>query len=251
MTELTVVIACYGQPLMMRHQIERVATYSEAVQARLNYVIVDDCGKPPMSVSDVELLDSIVKSARLFRVTQDIPWNQMGARNLGMHHSSGVCVMLDPDMLFDAATMSRMIEAASKLPRGHVAKFVLRHKNTGKVDNTSPNTWMLHRDDFFAVGGYDEDFAGNKGWSDVQLQDVLQSCYKIERRPDLIADFYSTNEVPDAMVTSLDRSTALNRRKRVKKVEQARKAGGWAKWAKSRKDVPRVRFAWEQLYPTP
>lgn len=251
MTELTIVMAVYGQPRMLWKQLDTILHYPEDVLDRLNVVIVDDCGVPEVEVRLIENLDCFAKSAKLFRVTQDIPWNQMGARNLGMHHSKGWCLMIDPDMVFDGPMMARMIQAAEKMQRGQVGKWALKHTSNGTLDTSSPNTWLVHRDDFFAVGGYDEDFAGHKGWSDVQLLDVLRSCYKLQLRPDLFAHFHSTKDVPDAMVTSLDRSTSVNKRKRVKKVGQARAAGGWARWAKARKDVPRLRFTWQQVYPTP
>lgn len=251
MTELTLVMAVYGQPVMLGRQIGIAMLYPDDVADNLNVVVVDDHGDPPVPVDPISLLSNQVKSAKLFRVDKDIPWNQMGARNLGMQHSQGWCLMIDPDMVFDSDTMRRMMLAAGKLQRGRVLKYGLKHVNSGKLDMTSPNTWLLHRDDFFAVGGYDEDFAGNKGWSDVQLLDILRSCYKVEERPDLWAHFHSIESVPDAMVTKLDRSTSTNKKKRVKKVEQARRAGGWARWSKSRVTAERLRFPWTQLFPTP
>lgn len=248
-SDLTLVMAVYGQPLMLQEQLLWISSYPQHVRERLSVVIVDDCGEPPVRLETVTCLDAIIKSAKLFRVDVDIPWNQMGARNLGMHHSEGWCVMIDPDMVFDGPTMERMMQAAAKLQRGQVVRWSLRHVSSNKVDQSSPNTWLIHRDDFFAVGGYDEDFAGNKGWSDVQLLDILNASYKVQRRVDLVANFHSNESVPDAMVTKLDRSTSKNRKKRVKKVDQARAAGGWARWAKARKDIPRLRFPWTQIYP--
>jgi hypothetical protein len=249
MRDLTLIFAIYGQPLMLAHQFAAIRGYPATVLDRLNVVVVDDCGTPAVDVREVEALAVGVKSAKLFRVTQDIPWNQPGARNLAMHHAAGVCVMIDPDMVISGKTMESMMEVAEKLPRRRVVKFGLRHVSSGRADMSSPNTWLLHRDDFFAVGGYDEDFSGNKGWSDCQLFNILSSCYKIDLRPDLLADFHGTDSVPDAMVTSLDRSVAVNRKKRMQKAAQARAAGGWARWVKTRKNVPRLRFPWQQVYP--
>lgn len=249
MSDLTIVMAVYGQPLMLSKQIDTIVRYSDAAMKRISLVVVDDCGNPPVDVEEIRSAEVCGVKSKLFRVTQDIPWNQMGARNLGMQHSSGHCLLIDPDMVFDGSMIERMIAAAKKLARGHVIKWGLRHVNSGKLDMTSPNTWLIHRDDFFAVGGYDEDFAGNKGWSDVQFLDLMRACFKIENRPDLFANFHGTDSVPDAMVKSLNRSTAANKKKRLKKVAQARAAGGWARWAKTRKDVPRLRFPWTQLYP--
>jgi hypothetical protein len=123
---------------------------------------------------------------------------------------------------------------------------MLKHKNNGKLDGSSPNTWFLHVKDFEFVGGYDEDYAGNKGWSDVQLLDVMRTMFKVHHRKDLFADFYSTEDVSDAAVSGLDRSTVHNRRIRLKKVAWARRRGGWRAFVKAGAR-PRIRFPWEQI----
>lgn len=244
---LTICMAVYGQPKMLAHQLATIDAYPEAVRERLSLIVVDDHGDPPVRPWDVKTFETLIKKS-LFRVDDDIPWNQMGARNLAMEHAEGWCLMIDPDMVFSAEMMGRMLAAQEPLQRGQVVKYGLKHKKSGQLDMASPNTYMIHRDDFFAVGGYDEDYAGNKGWSDVQLLDILTSCYKMEKRPDLHADFYSANEISDAMVTSLDRSYAENRKKRIRKTSKAKAAGGWARWARARTKVPRLRFKWHKVY---
>lgn len=246
---LTLVMAVYGQPLMLAKQLATIESYPAEVANYLDLVIVDDCGTPPVTVEAIEEIDGYVKSAKLLRVEKNIPWNQMGARNLGMHVSKGWCVMIDPDMVFDGEVMRRMMLAARKLARGRFIKYGLKHVGSGRLDMSSPNTFLLHRDDFFAVGGYSEDYAGAKGWSDVTMQDVLVSSYKMEARADLFANFHSTASIPDAMVMTLDRSVTENRKKRLKHVAQAKAAGGWARWAKARKDAPRLNFPWKSIFP--
>lgn len=250
MTNLTIVMAVYGQPQMLATQLAEIRSYGPEVCSKLRLIVVDDCGDPPVDPREIEAVATGVQSAKLFRIEQDIPWNQMGARNLGMHHAEGWCMMLDPDMVFPASMMVRVMEAVEKLERGQVIKFALRHfDNKRTIDMTSPNTWIIHRDDFFHAGGYDEDYAGSKGWSDVQLLDILTSFYKIQKRPDLFADFYGTQQIPDAMVKNLDRSTKVNRRKRIQKVAEARAARGWIRWVRARQNISRLRFPWKQVYP--
>lgn len=249
MSDLTIVMAVYGQPKILAHQLETILGYPESVRDRLKLFIIDDHGDPPVDVDLIIDAATRLKEARLYRVDDDIPWNQMGARNLGMKEASGVCMMLDPDMVWPADMMARMLAAASSLKRGNVMKWALRHKSGGRIDMTSPNTWTLHRDDFWKVGGYDEDFAGNKGWSDVTLLGTLMTTFKIEQRPDLYPDFLSVKDVPDAMVTSLNRSIKVNLGKRLAKVRQSRAMRGWARWAeKVNVRATKIRFAWTRLF---
>ncbi len=253
---LTIVMAVYGQPEMLAHNLIELSCLSDELHKKLKVIVVDDCGDPPARVAHHEFLD-----IELYRITEDIPWNQMGARNLAMTHAQGWCLMIDPDMVFSPGTIRRLMNVASKLKRGQVVRYGLRHMGRakkeegyrppkdGKIDVSSPNTYLIHRDDFWAAGGYDEDYAGNKGWSDVQMLDVLSSLYRVSRRADLFADFYGTEQISDAAVTSLDRNVAINRKKRLRKVAQVRKLGGWRRWINRHKG-PNLRFPWEKVYPS-
>tara|TARA_R110000772_G_C13310120_1_gene439923 strand:+ start:4431 stop:5186 length:756 start_codon:yes stop_codon:yes gene_type:complete len=247
---LTLVMAIYGQPMILAKQVETIIAYDDVVLDKLHVIIVDDHGEPAVGVDVAEQLAPFVASVRVFRVDDDIPWNQMGARNLGMTKADGWCCMIDPDMIFDSPTLHRLMQATSAIQRGRIIKFGLKHVNSGKVDMTSPNTFAIHADDFRICGGYDEDFAGNKGWSDVQLQEVYRQHFKVQERPDLTASFYSSNdEIPDAIVKTLDRNVAENRVKRLKKQGQQKACGGWRRWVSKHKG-PNLRFQWTQIFPT-
>jgi hypothetical protein len=224
---LTIVIVCYGQPLMMARQFETIASYGDDALDRLKLVVVDDCGKPAQEIPDELRLGM---DTSLYRVTKDIPWNQPMARNLGMHEQSGPCVMLDPDMVIRRESIEGFLARAEVLKRGHVGKFVLRRVSNGKIDTSSPNTWFIHAEDFLKAGGYDEDYCGHKGWSDVQLQAVLTEFYKVHRLDSLEVDFYdSTAQITDSRVNTLNRSVAHNRTIHVRKAERAKQIG-WRRW---------------------
>lgn len=247
---LTIVMAIYGQPKMLNRQLTEFFNYPESLRKQLRLIIVDDHGDPEVSELQAEFFGQLLRT-RVFRVTDNIPWNQMGARNLGMHHATGWCVMIDPDMVFEADHLERMVLATDKIQKGRVIKYGLKHVDDDKrgINMTSPNTFLLHRDDFFACGGYDEDFAGNKGWSDVQMQEVYHQHFKIQKRPDLYALFFNNDQIADSMVVTLDRSVVTNRKIRLKKVRQQQGCGGWRPWVKKHKG-PNLRFSWIQTYPT-
>jgi hypothetical protein len=243
---LTLAMAVYGQPKMLEVWFETLRTYSPDMLADMELLIVDDCGSPPATIPD-DLVYEL--PCQIFRVTEDIPWNQPGARNLALEKCrTDLVLFVDPDMVFPAEMMDRMLEAGAKLPEGEIIRFQLQHHgggSDGKLDGTSPNTWFCHVKDFLHAGGYDEDYAGHKGWSDVQLLDVMTSLYKIHHRADLFAQFYHTSKVSDAAVMTLDRSTVHNRKIRIKRTQAARKARSWAKWSQQPRD--RIRFKWEQI----
>ena len=241
---VTLAMAVYGQPKMLEVWFETLRGYSESTLEQMELLIVDDYGSPPAEIP-ANIHDLL--PAQLFRVTENIPWNQPGARNLALQECrTPLILFVDPDMIFPATMMARLLEAGVTLPEGEVIRFMLKHKSSGVLDGSSPNTWFLHVKDFDHVGGYDEDYAGNKGWSDVQLLDVIRTVFKVHHRKDLFADFYSSEDVPDAMVTSLDRSHVVNRKIRVRKVAWARRRGGWKEFVRIG-GRPRIRFTWEQV----
>jgi hypothetical protein len=248
--ELSVVWAVYGQPQIMAKQWEQMRSVHYDVAKHVELVVVDDHGTPPADIpSDVRAWFR----HHLIRLKRDVPWNQMGARNTGAYEARGrVVLFLDPDMVLD--DLPAFLEAARKLGDREVVQFAMRHQN-GRINMTSPNTWLIPRALFLEVGGYDEDYAGNKGWSDVQLMHVLNSwpdC-KMIRRKDLAVDFWLPEDgVQDAQVKVANgvnrdyvKNAALHKQKR-KRVE-TRFGGNWARWVKSQKDRATRRVPYETV----
>ena len=243
---VTLAMAVYGQPKMLNVWLETLRSYPEEVLDQLELIVVDDCGSPPAEIP-MDIQDLL--PVQVFRVTEDIPWNQPGARNLAMDHvRTPIVLFVDPDMVFPAEMMALNLEAAHDLPEGRIIRFSLQHRSgpgKGSIDTTSPNTWFCHVSDFLLVHGYDEDYCGHKGWSDVQLLDIMTSAFKISHTKKLYAQFYSDTEVSDAMVSSLDRNTKHNRYMRLGKHRKAALCGGWVKF--SQRLGNRIRFKWEQV----
>lgn len=250
MIDLTMVFSVYGQPKMLLEQMSKILFYPEDVRNRLSVVIVDDCGKPPVAVEDVAFVAHLLKSLMLFRVTKDIPWNQGGARNLGMKHASGWCLLMDPDFVFEGDMIRKIMDRLMTMKRGQNLRFCLRHTDTNKIDNGSPNTHIVHNDDFMAAAGYDEDFAGRKGYSDVVFARSMRKLgIKETWDKDIWAHFYGTRDIPDANVTTLDRSVKANHGLFVGKMKIVDgKREGMMKWIEKRKKAM-IRFPWVQVYP--
>lgn len=243
---MSVIWAVYGQPEIMEKQWESLRRLPPLVKARLELVVVDDHGRPEATIPD-DIVESF--PCQLLRVEKDIPWNQMGARNLGMHVCrSRVAVMLDPDMVPNTLTWDRLLNQARLLRKGTVVKFSLRYLD-GRPEHTSPNTWIITKEDFWEIGGYDEDYAGNKGWSDVQLMHTIQSRLRVVHRKRLQVDYWLDRDgVPNSQVTSLDRDVRTNARKHKAKWNEVKRrfGGNWGRWAQ--KHRPKVlRFPWKRL----
>ncbi len=244
---LTVVMAVYGQPKMLAKQLETFASYHENIRQQVELIIIDDHGSPPAEVPK-EIRQQV--KVRLYRVVEDVAWNQMGARNWGMHYASeGPCVMLDPDMVISEGMMRRFLSVAAVLPRGKVIKFGLKHVSSGRLDYTSPNTWLLHKADFFACGGYDEEFRGHKGWSDCLLQETLRAFFRVREDKELHVDFYVPSDgFDDAMVLSLDRNVTHNRELKKRKNKLIDRVGGFKAYVRKRLKPKNFRCTTKQIF---
>jgi hypothetical protein len=237
----------YSQPKMLGVQFDTIRSYPKDVLDQMELSIGDDCGVPKVEIpEDVQAL----LPCKLFRALDDIHWNQPAMRNLLLEHvETPLVLFIDVDMALPPGMMRKMLESGAALPRRRVIRFCLKHcsgPSAGSIDRSSPNTWFMHAADLRAVKGYDEDFCGHKGWSDCCLLDVLKAHYRIQHDPSLHADFHGIDEISDAAVTTLDRSTAHNKKIRIRKVKEARMVGGWIKWVRMLKR-PNLRFRWERL----
>jgi hypothetical protein len=236
-------MAVYGQPLMLEKWWETIRDYDDSVLDQIRLVIVDDHGDPPVAIPhDIRAM----LGCQLYRVRRQIEWNQMGARNLGVQEAQTPWVlMMDPDMVLEPTVAKRLVSFLPRLRQGSLVKFLLRYTND-VLDNSSPNVYLIHKSDFLKVGGYDEDYAGHKGWSDVQFLHTLTG-FKMAflKKPDLWVRYYRPRDIEDATVKTLDRSVAFNRRMHIMKMSAARKIG-WAKWAAANRQKL-VRFPWGKV----
>jgi len=238
---LTYVMAVYGQPLMLAKWWETLTTYDYDVLERLHLVIVDDHGDPPVVIP--ESIKHLV-DIRLYRVEDNIPWNQMGARNLGVQEApTDWVVLLDPDMVVEPEGAKRLMNQVAKMSPGALVKLMLRYTDDS-YDPTSPNVYMIHKEDFNRVGGYDEDYAGHKGWSDVQFMHALRG-FKIRflGPRGFWVRYYRPRDIADATVNTLDREVQHNRAIHIRKMAIAKR--NWAKWVTTK--GRNIRFKWSRV----
>jgi glycosyltransferase involved in cell wall biosynthesis len=238
--ELTIGFSTYGQPRMLAFWFEKFLAQPQEWRDRVEVIVVDDAGTPPAEVPQQE-------GIRLARVKKNIPWNQPGARNLIAHLAATKRLMLiDPDMTLDDGMLQKLVEESRHLNPGLMFRPALRHIATSEFDHTSPNVHLILLEDFRKLGGYDEDYCGAKGWSDVQLLRTMQKAMVTRTREDLWFWFHHGNrKVPDAQVTSLDRSVKRNKAIHLLKMTKLKKLG-WQQFVAKCVGQP-LRFEWEIL----
>jgi hypothetical protein len=248
--KLTIVMAYFNQPEML---LEWWAVIRHYPKDRVAFRFVDDYSKQfPLEIPEDILRDFDVMH---FRVEDDIPWNEMGARNLAMHHSEGWVYMTDPDYLLLPESMAKLLDL--NLKPGNFYHLRARAVHDRRELFRPENMAVLHTKDFRTAGGYDEDFAGAYGFSDTLLFKFLRDVAGAKDNfvDEIWMDHYTKGTIPgvfSGLKTVCDaaspavRDTTINQPKFDPVLKAIRRMGA-RRYLPTRR--PPLRFQWSQIHP--
>jgi glycosyltransferase involved in cell wall biosynthesis len=197
------------------------------LSSRIEFLLVDD-GSPEPAI----LAPNSPINLTLVRVKENIPWNQPGARNLGLKLAEGDWVIAsDIDHILPAEGLRQVLSLNKD--RGTVY-FFERTVEGGLAKNPHPNSFLISRQTFWEVGGYDEDFCGHYGYDDTFVRLRFERTHKILylKGPALV-------EIEHGATAGLNRNRWHNRRLLRKKRRLLEKG----KYRNGRT----VRFEWEVI----
>lgn len=208
-----------GSDDAVRNLLERYQGYDPDVISRIHFVLVDDCSATPVDLAGFRL------NIELVTVTDNIQWNQAGARNVGVVYAKSDKILLtDIDHVFPEHTLRELV--SRKNPVSKFYKFYRKREN-GSIGKAHPNTFFMSRARFMRFYGYDEEFSGNYGGEDYRFvknlkyhgsrQQYLSKKYWCSRRDDFDkkGDYHS-----------LKRDHSSNTPVDKRKAEEIRKLGG-------------------------
>jgi len=216
---ISIVYPYFDQPKALAHQFLHWMT----LEGHVEVIIVDDHSAVPLEPKNLS------KHFRVFRVDEDKGWNITGAKNIGMHEAKGEwCFCGDLDHLVTQEMLNWATKATLE-PR-HFYIFPRRDEKGVETDDYHENFMLIRREDFWHVGGYDEDFAGGYGWEDVWFKEMAyQRGMQRVKVPQIFSQ--AIGDVPDACMPAELRKPSRNgqvlQRKRVTWIN-SRKARLWA-----------------------
>jgi hypothetical protein len=178
---ITQIMAYYDNPTMLKLQLENIAAYPKEIKDRLELIIIDDAS--PRWPAHFELNPGI--PMKLYRTKIDIPWNQDFCRNLGAYQANTDWLLLtDMDHLVPLNTMQAIIEKMEReILKLHVAyRFDRVSAPDMQPYKLHPNSWLIAREFYCLIGGYDERFAGYYG-TDGDFRDRINKFTIIEQIP--------------------------------------------------------------------
>jgi len=198
---LAFVLPYYRNPRMLAEQYRVWAAYPADAKAALEVVLVDDGS--PEHARDVPRPEGL-PALRIYRVLQDIPWHQHGARNLGAQEATAPWLLLtDMDHVVPTATL---VAVLAKLP----AADAQRAYTFGRVDaphlrptrdghgrlKPHVNSFLMPKAWFWRIGGYDEDCVGYG--TDSYFRARLKAAGPVEHLAHLPLVRYPREVIPDA-----------------------------------------------------
>jgi glycosyltransferase involved in cell wall biosynthesis len=169
---LSIISHFYNHPDMVAQQIAYWETLPREFLEQVEFVLVDDCSEDPPKINPTTL------DLKVFRITTDIPWNQAGARNLGIFNAQGEWALyFDIDQKFYANPMSIVVEQLDKFDKNTLYYFKIKalFDVVNNADLTHhPSTFLVNVASFKCMGMYDEDFAGHYGYEDLYMPQVWE-----------------------------------------------------------------------------
>ena len=224
MPALTLCVPYYRQPLILARQLEQWELYPSAISV----IVVDDGSPEPAREVLAAASPALQSRLKLYRIEVDVPWNRSGARNLAaMKATTDWVCMVDMDHILPAAKAAHLVEFE---PQPEFWYRFRRYRN-GKADETRMkdaipreqefgevkphiDSYLMTRDMYWSIGGYDEDFAGCLGGGTDFLRRLIRAYGEPLMLPaDICLHVYTRDKIADASVTTLSRDTREGKRR--------------------------------------
>ncbi|MBD5165901.1 glycosyltransferase family A protein [Helicobacter sp.] len=133
-------------------------SYSPELLDLIMFVVVDDGSPLHYEIPHFNL------NLRWIKIKEDIPWNQAGARNLGVTYAvSDKIVLSDLDFYLFENTLWHLVRHK---PCGRNVYKIYRENEKGECIRGHVNMFFMSRARFMRFFGYDEEFAGHYGRED-------------------------------------------------------------------------------------
>ena len=232
MSLITVNLSFYNQNDVLVKHVLGWKSWSKELKEKFSFCIIDDCSKTKAVdvLSEIDLSDL---NLSIYRVQEDLVCNIAGVRNLSAQEcKTEWMVILDMDTLISEELASSMIELC-RAPKGSCFKFNRRvPSNPYHTKNNQPHpaVSLLQLEDYWDVGGCEEDLVGHYGQTDPIFWYRASNVLTVHFRSDMYLDYIPEGEAV------INRDTSHNQ----KLFEEKRRTHNWSTYF--------VRFKLEKMY---
>lgn len=168
---ISLIMPYFENPEMLRIQYRNFVNWPSRARSLIKIIIVDD-GSPnnpaervprPYGLPDLEI----------YRVLEDIPWHQHGARNAGAYEAKSKWLLLtDMDHMLEAGPAMALVRLAENFRLDPNTAYMLDRLEANTRERTKapngqpkphPNSFVMSRELYWKIGGYDERATGIYG----------------------------------------------------------------------------------------
>ena len=231
MKKITINLSFYNQEQILREHVIGWNSLPNEILENYSFCIVDDCSKN-FATEVLKDIDLSKLDLCILRVKNDLYCNIAGVRNLSAQEcKTDWMVILDMDTLITEKLAKSMLYLIDIEP-GNCFKFNRKvprnifHKKNGKLH---PAVCLLRKDDYWEVGGCDEDLVGNYGQTDPIFWYRASNKLKIHQKMKMFLEYNPKGEA------NINRDSKHN----TKLFEQKRLNNQWSN------DF--IRFDWEKI----
>lgn len=191
----------YDNEAMLICHIATWQSYPKHIRDIMRFIIVDD-GSPNKPAK--EAIGKTDLNLKLFRVDLDIPWNQHGARNLGMKHvDTNWAFMTDMDAVLTTDNLQKLLELDKDPNKTYtVERLKMPDKETYKYH---PNTFLMTKETFWKVNGYDTNYCGTYGGDGIFKRDI-EKVSTIKHLDNVFIHYYPRGYFRDSGTNTLERT---------------------------------------------
>jgi len=230
MNDLTLIVCYYRNMQMLQRQVEEWNKYPPGIKV----ICVDDGSpEPARPIIEDSLFCRRMSHVQLYRIGIDRPWNREGARNLGAHvATTDWIIQVDIDHVMSGQTAELLLRPNFftpnpnkwyRFPRWRVGAAdetrlkdaIPKDADYGQI-HPHVDSYLVRRDVYWKVGGYNEDFAGAIGGGNEFLH-RLELAQPVDILPPPIRlEVYTRAVIKDASDWSLSRDkTEYTKRRKI------------------------------------
>jgi len=166
---LNIIYSVYNlQKELKQIHIDNWKQYSQSLLKQINIILIDDCSTKPLTI---EINFPI--NLKIVRILDNVGYNIGGAKNLGFYIVENTwCFSSDIDHVLSPNECLKCIQLDKKL--NNLYYFTRYLPNGEHYQKRHDNTYIIHKQDFWKIGGYDEDFTPHYGYEDAWLKYIMQ-----------------------------------------------------------------------------
>lgn len=154
---LSFVYSYYENPFTLNRLISEWKKYDEKILKDIEFIITDDCSRnfPLKNFNKQESLN-----VRFFEIQQKVNWNWLACRNIGAYYAKGKWILVTDIDHFISKEDIEIIYRRIKFLNGDYVYMMERRNLQNKRMNTHGNSFLMTREMYWKIGGYDETLSG-------------------------------------------------------------------------------------------